>query len=876
MSSEFEDTNPSYVSDGSNLSEVVAPSQNLNNDLKSGFEHDDRNDIGADSTRSSSPFVSNPDLLYRDQFSPVASSFNEEESISRRVQDMDTSIASLQETMGEIKLGDRSKTNNHSIIGDESFHNSSMDTTRYNETQAQFDRDLDFDQEVQDRNTASPLRNKKPISPWKQLRSVSTTVPENMGDIPKLHFNQSNCFNDNTKQALTHDTTAIAKINELNKQVTGYRIQIKLFKQFLQHLIDKTRYSNAENGFDISELNHFQNNLNGLSPLKSTGIQSGGANSEFEDNLSQNYDELLKLNEDLYLNLEDFQNKLHDKEIQLNKTNIYMRDCSRMINEILELLIGDPSTDDSSKQALTKCLDDTSGESSSSKSLETKLYVVRLELRKKLESKNRSYPSPPPSNPEKEHIELSGYITIIQGLITSLDKVQKEFSTHKQDTSKIQEDLKKEVESTQTIRTNYEALYYKFNQLCKTLEMSRPDDGDSEIRKLRLENQKLRTINNTVDNKFDEYQKIIDKLQKEVNDFQKHYNNSSVGETSEWLKSSNEGLHHNDLLQSYNEINQLQEQLKDLTERYKNLQDESSNTISTLSNQLNNKRQESLALSANQRVTDQLKNDLEIAVEKQRVLKAEKIRLSYSLESLTNDKISLQTTIRSLTEKIATLTVDAPQHKKDEMNEGLEKLNVLEYQLSELLLRDIHVFQKFLKSFIKIADDSSLKEPKRKIDTLTKKITQERNSESNDQRTLWNISELNTIREYHKSVFDYFARAVDIIVNDHVKLLLKESEHTSQTSEYVNKLHKRIDELNSVNDDLTRQLDSYYTDDSHNDTTQNASFTSTGSKMRIAELTNRWKAEREARVYENQEAQKRLKELDRENARLRQELDQVS
>ena len=46
--------------------------------------------------------------------------------------------------------------------------------------------------------------------------------------------------------------------------------------------------------------------------------------------------------------------------------------------------------------------------------------------------------------------------------------------------------------------------------------------------------------------------------------------------------------------------------------------------------------------------------------------------------------------------------------------------------------------------------------------------------------------------------------------------------------------------------------------------------------MRITELTNRWKAEREARVYENQEAKKRLKELDRENARLRQELDQVS
>lgn len=876
MSSEFEGSNLSYVSDGSDLSEVVALSQNINNDLNSGFEHDDRNDIDADSTRSSSPFLSNPELLYKEKFSPVASSFNDGESISRRVQDMDTSIASLRETLGDLNVGDMDK-NSQSIIADESFHNSTLDTTRYNETQAQFDRDLDFDQNSNDGKTESP-RHKKAISPWKQLRSTSTAAPGHMGEIPKLHFNQSNFFNNDTKQSLTHDTTAVAKINELNKQVTGYRIQIKLFKQFLQHLIDKTRYSNTDNVFDIGELNHFQNNLNGLSPLRSTGIRPGSinTNAETEDSLSQNYDELLKLNEDLYLNLEDFQNQLHDKEVQLNNANIYMNDCSRIIIEILELLISDPFTDDPSRQALVKCLDGAASDAKLSKSLETKLHVVRLELRKKMERKDHSYPSPPPSNPEKEQSELSGYITIIQGLIASLDKVQKEFLAHKQDTSKIQENLKKEVESTQTIRANYESLYNKFNQLCLTLEISRSDDADSEMQKLRVENQKLRTINNTVDNKFNEYQKVIDKLQLEVNDLQKHYSNSSIGETSEWLKSPNDGFHHNDLLLSHKEVNQLQEQLNNLTERYRKLQDDSSNTISTLTNQLNNRKQESLSSGANQRITDQLKNDLEIAVEKQRVLKAEKIRLSYSLESLANDKVSLQTTIRSLTEKITSLTVEAPHYKKDEMNEGLKKLNVLEYQLSELLLRDVHEFQKFLKSFVKIADDSSLKEPKRKIDTLAKKISQERNSDRTDKVTLWDISELNTIREYHKSVFDYFARAVDIIVNDHVKLLLKEGENTSQTSEYVNKLHKRIDELNNVNDNLTRQLDSYYTDDSHNDTTQNTSITSTGSKMRMTELTNRWKAEREARVYENQEAKKRLKELDRENARLRQELDQMS
>ena len=36
------------------------------------------------------------------------------------------------------------------------------------------------------------------------------------------------------------------------------------------------------------------------------------------------------------------------------------------------------------------------------------------------------------------------------------------------------------------------------------------------------------------------------------------------------------------------------------------------------------------------------------------------------------------------------------------------------------------------------------------------------------------IENITYIRDKHKSIFEYFIRATDILINDHIKLLLKE------------------------------------------------------------------------------------------------------
>ena len=120
-------------------------------------------------------------------------------------------------------------------------------------------------------------------------------------------------------------------------------------------------------------------------------------------------------------------------------------------------------------------------------------------------------------------------------------------------------------------------------------------------------------------------------------------------------------------------------------------------------------------------------------------------------------------------------------------------------------------------------------------------------------------SESTRLLTYHKSVPEYFSRAVGIIVHDHVKILLEEGETERQKSEYINKLQNRIDELTRLNDSI-----------SEDDTPIGAVTPKTN--LRPEELTNRWKAEREARVYDNKALKKRLAELESENATLRKEL----
>lgn len=805
------------------------------------------------SSKPSSPFASNNDLSstgpldsqdFIPQQVPLSQDYESKDyerdsefDITDQADEMDKSIASLQKSLASAKINTSSLKSLNYTHKEEV----SMDTTRYNETLAQLDRDIDLDSSDASKQSLSKIKQSPTSStPWRKFRSSASSLPLNLPPAPQLRFGTP----DINLKSSGPDTTSSETINELNKQLTGYKIQIRLFKQFLQKLIENNDIN--EDFFNSNELTQLQSNLNGFSPIGKRGSSRGAEFTKLESDyneLSKNYDEIYKLNEDLYVSLEDFQTKLVEKENFIKKYNQIVADSNSIIQGIIQALINDSSTDMVSKKALDKCL-----ENCQSRPIDLNLSIIKMELEKRTDSKRASFSSSSSTKvaDKDRQYEINNYIKTIHQLMATLEQLKNEFDDLKQMTADIQYELQSEIAKSDKLRSNYALIQEHLDKM--TTLVNDNNNNSEQLEYLQNENQKLRSVNQTINNKFEEYQQIIDQLQHEVNEFKDSNHNFTLSELNE------------ELLQSHRDFNHLQEEYNDLHSQYIKLKEDSSNTVSSLTNQLHNKKQETSSLRSDRLAYENLEQELNLAVEKQRVLKAEKVRLTYKVDSLTKDKISLQATIQNLTDKITDLTVSDHSRTNDIDQTLIKKKNILEYQIGELLKFDIVKFQLLMESFNKVNDDFSLKLPTRKLDYMAKKLLPNNSSNDSDLSGV-DFTDMNNIRDYHKSVFDYIIRATKTVVDKYVTLYLMRGQET----DYVNQLHDRIYQLSKMNDDLSKLMESGAESSYHEGET---SIASPKSKLRIDELSNRWKAEREARVYENNEAKRRLEELEMENTRL--------
>lgn len=901
------------------------------------------------SSRESSPFILNPDVGadvpeirlqdYAHLSSPERYGDLLNDSISGALSDEDNDLEEELETVNETNLHHEASGPNNLVISpllkqnsssfgssprsyntsnisnqrlENGIHNNSS-FVQYDETGFQLDADLDLDVE-KPRSTGAISRSKS--TPWRRLRS--SKIYSNLPNVPytdqadltsdTVAINNNHNNNDETKSNNNfYASSNTAKVEELNKQIVGYRIQIKFLRDYLQDLIRKSEIVGARDGNNLEDMLKFQRNHLPLGDLLSIHaeqahyekllleIESLTLKLKEQDN---EYNEICKLNEDLYGNLEVFQNDLINKENLLNQSREQIAEWCKLLDIILiELVKG---SGQNSINEIQEHLENNANEVQNAKLLTKKIELAHIHLITSVTEQQAR-------NAE----EMEDYVKTIEQLVQSVQSLKSQVTYHTQNTSNVESQLNNEIESSQRLKQKYHQINRKLNQITELHNNNEVTDRSVlnssfvspsryqnsphsqtpisptkqyEYEQMKSENLRLQSVKEGVDAKLEEYQNIIDHLQQEVNGLKGVDDNPDISNT--------------ELNTNQKEIHSLQEELHALTEAYRNLQKDSTKTINSLTSQLNNKKNESIALKASGNATERLRQDLDLAIEKQRILQAEKIRLTYNVESLSNDKAALQANISSLTDQITQYATGINSKLESESNDAA-KLKMLEYQFEEFILFDIVKFQKLLNSFIKIADDVSLKDPKKKIEWLTKNII--RNSEENDRK--WDaIGGLKKPYQYHQSVFDYFVRAVDIIVHDHVKLLLKEGEESRKKGAYILKLQQRIDELNAVNDALTdvsevtnnqqqkqqqqhRRLShtklilqmgsarviKQNEEDNSADQTEDT-FGSPRTNLRLEELTNRWKAEREARVYENKASQRRLRELEVENAKLRVEL----
>ncbi|KAM9917341.1 hypothetical protein OXX80_013298, partial [Metschnikowia pulcherrima] len=202
---------------------------------------------------------------------------------------------------------------------------------------------------------------------------------------------------------------------------------------------------------------------------------------------------------------------------------------------------------------------------------------------------------------------------------------------------------------------------------------------------------------------------MIDRLQKEVNDLKDKSRTGSISDISDRTSSSHKSREHEKLFVLQKDYENLQAAHDGLIEEHHRHIQSSDRTIGSLKGQMENLHKDKMTLRSELAAMSSMQRDLEMSVEKQRVLTTEKIKLSYQVESLKQDKVSLQKNIEKLTERITSMS-----EKNAPKLEGLRrKAGIASDVLYRLFEVDVIEFENLFKSFNMIADDTSLENPKK-------------------------------------------------------------------------------------------------------------------------------------------------------------------
>lgn len=647
-------------------------------------------------------------------------------------------------------------------------------------------------------NYNGPKHTQNPNSPWNRIR-VQTEDTQTKGKL----FTKKNYLIPST----ITEVSPTQIVEQLSKEVTSYQIQLMTCKQFTHHLIEKCRV----HGIDTSNVE--------IHAQPRTSVHDKQAQNNLEGKLlklQKEYNIIYKLNEDLYESVEGFENRI--------KTMVPILEVSsQVVGDILQTLIGDPKTDHKLRTALERCAEDKS------MSLESKLKVVQFEIEKILEN-NR--------NDVFDEEEMENQVQVTERLMASIKSLQEEINKHKHQRELIEQDLRKEVNALKLVKQDFITILQKFADLCRYLELDSLQDKDAILmleldddqevyRKVDAYNQDLMRPRDNVESMAhpSRYTLNVDnelKAEKQHNDYEK-----TINELKEQLEASKRSLSV--------QISELQKSEARFSQQEKELSDK----IQTLNAQLRQSQHDVAQMRLKLRDFDQTKAELVIANQNGRNLLTENTRLRAKVNEHMMEKKQWQTTVDGLNERLRNGNVISESSRTSDIS----------LKLDTLMHQDMKMLTRLWKLFDRIADDDLFKEPTKKLSVLQKVL------ENYQSEVQWDTSNEDVLG-LHRYVSEYFSRAVDILVEDHVRILLE-----TPLKEDIAQLHKRINELELQNDKLSGR---YGHDGLQSDLDYN--------KLMTGEFRKKFQREREQRIFENDQASKRVRDLEEENAKLREAL----
>ncbi len=671
----------------------------------------------------------------------------------------------------------------------------------------------------------------------------------------------------NTDSLGTTTATTSYEVENLKKQITNYKLQLRLLTEFIRNIIRNTGNGSGSIKNDIMERLERENDIlfNERERLqKDLKDTIGFHETEESAKVSEKMKEIVELKNDLIatrdlnseLNsyIDELKARTEDQDHLIETSNEDADRWEHLINDILTLLL-DFLKGESAKAVLQA--------RDQSKSLDTKLKVVSFSINEILENYEHL-----PDNISK----ANGYDA--ESISTFFDQFQAKIANSKKIEQDLKQLLKQQSDSFTTLKSEFSSLQNQFKENLEFVASLRKLLGEKreKIKKLndtiiQLEAQveehasnphesttgtekETQLLRNRLTIIKTNHSKEVENLHAEIENMKLKIDEiSSKGPTGDVILTE-------ELLKKQREIGELDNEINALRQQLETKDAQVDSTISNLKNLLRQtkgdyesllqeyhhiqnllKESQSELQSKDKEYRRKLEHaakELNLAVAKQRSLAAEKSKLTFALEDSKREHSLLKLNNSTLTEKVGKLSYQ------------VSSLTNYELGFNSLFQLQITNFQNLLHHFDSILEESSVNQAQTKLSKLV-------DSEL----------DFDQIHGIMRSLFSYFENATHSLITDHSQLLINSNIEFKDSQNEINSLKNQID---SLNEELQWYIVNY----------RDQNDLSPRSKLRIDELEKRRKAERERRKLENQASEERILKLEKENKELKEKLKQIN
>lgn len=649
------------------------------------------------------------------------------------------------------------------------------------------------------------------VSPWRQFRPPSyTNVLQNSSKIfnnkPDLKYSTTD-----SKPAASEMSTQ-SEIKKLNDEVYHYQVKIKTMSDFLRNLVEKGSFDTSEIQLIIAHVDAKSDQQQPPQPPQPPQLLLLLLMLELlkrNEELEADWKESLEIINELNANIETYQRCMDKQSAELDYLLNVLFKCHKSIKEFADYLNKDEKLAAWSI-ALEQLLD---------KSLEDQAELL-IRIAKEIINAafNKATPVSKKINSPLTPPESTYGLDNTTNLVNEIEELRKEKRMISERHASAIEQLKDRSQEIQELQKKVEAERELNMKLKESLDSSNKGNAQ-EVMHLQAR---------------------IDKLERDSRDMESHSAQATAGGNNEMVPIAQYDslvTQHHDLQNAYASLLEELNQLRESSIHHPQAEMEKAERHST--------NLESTYLSDRTNNEMALRTELNRAMKQQELREAEHAQMSYMTSTLKKENEELQSKLKKLTDFVT-------YSNNNEKEQVVKKLSVIEFQFKDLLKFDLGEFQKLIQSFNKIAEDESLLNPIRRYERIKKTLVADLDESS-----------VRTLRENHKSVFEYFVRATDILINNYVRLLLAEEE-THSTEAW----RKQVSKLKEQNDHLENALKALQREKL---LTASSSLEpgSPNSQLRLNDIRQKWKAERERRIMEDKEAKKRYNELRNELARSR-------